>query len=361
MNTWQSALLILSIACLAGCRGTVMDVVDDAGQPGHGGTAGGGSGDADAAPSGGEAQCGNGVVEGDEVCDDSSPECVDCSLSCPTATGLYCGGDGVGGDPGTLYRCVDMRLQVEEHCADACQYMPPGVPDRCGESVGDVPAAVIAALSDTPYVEQNCSPTTYPGWPYEAKHCSYTSGGVYAEVTTATPSPERVGAWIVDSSQEIPALWELRTTDPSAYAQGLVSIARAVMIQSGRIYPLEGDIVENLGDGYYPYHFQDGVTTTCGSGCYCRINSLHRTEWCAWEAHLGVTSYDACIGQVGASGYTDGWGGQCLGNHAAAWQSDRNEHFRARAYRYQQSMGGCSAAGVCSPGDVLSALDSATQ
>jgi hypothetical protein len=225
----------------------------------------------------------------------------------------------------------------------------------------DVPASLVAILDETPYVEGSCEPTTYPGWPHDAKRCSYTAGGVYAEVTTATPSPERVGAWIVDASQEIPALAELHITDPASYEQGLGMIARAVMIQSGRIYPLDGDIVENLGDGYVAYYFLNGVTYSCGSGCYCRINSLHRTEWCAWQDHTGADTHDGCIGKVGSSGYTDAWGGQCLDNHAAAWQSDRNEHFRARAYRYQQAMGGCQAAGACSPADVLAALDAVTR
>ncbi|HUS63705.1 MAG TPA: hypothetical protein VMZ28_04140 [Kofleriaceae bacterium] len=235
-----------------------------------------------------------------------------------------------------------------------------GDPDAAAPALV-VPASVIDVLDETPYVEGSCTATSYPGWPYEAQRCSYTAGGVYAEVTTATPSPERVGAWIVDASQEIPALWELATTDPAAYAEGLGMIAWAVMIQSGRIYPLEGDVVENLGDGYVPYYFVDGVTYSCGSGCYCRVNSLHRTEWCAWQAHVGAGSYDDCIAQVGASGYTDAWGGQCLGNHAAAWQSDRNEHFRARAYRYQQAMSSCPSAGACSAADVLGALESATR
>jgi len=230
-----------------------------------------------------------------------------------------------------------------------------------GDPIGEAPASVVAMLDELPYVEGSCQPTTYPGWPHEAKRCSYSSGGVDAEVTTATPSPERVATWIVDASQEIPALWELRTTDPAAWEEGLGMIARAVMIQSGRIYPLEGDVVENLGDGYERYYFVNGVTYTCGSGCYCRINSLHRTEWCAWQAHVGADSYDGCIGQVGSSGYTEAWGGQCLSNHVAAWQSARNEHFRARAYRYQQAMGSCPAAGDCSPGDVLAALEAATQ
>ena len=212
-----------------------------------------------------------------------------------------------------------------------------------------------------PYVEGSCEATTYPGWPYEAKRCSYTSGGVYAEVTTATPSPERVGRWIMDSTAQIPALAALRETDPGAYEEGLGIIGYAVLIQSGRIYPLDGDVVENLGSGYVPYNFRDGVTTTCGSGCYCRINSLHRTEWCAWQDHLGVLGYDACLGAVGDSGFTDGWAAQCLGNHVAAWESDANEHFRARAYRYQQAMGGCTAAGVCSPAQVLDALRAAAE
>ena len=285
-------------------------------------------------------------------------------ISCPTATGHYCGGNGVGGDPNVLYECRDMVLHEVERCEfGACSWQPAGIPDRCpGAPVGDVPGSLVDALDAVPYVEGSCTDTSFPGWPYEAKRCTYTSGGVPGDVITATPSPERVGRWIMDSADEIPALAELRTTDPGAYEQGLAIIATAVMIQSGRIYPLQGDVIENLGDGYIPYNFSAGVTTTCGAGCYCRINSLHRTEWCAWQDHRGAQSYDACMGAVGDRGFTDAWAAQCLGNHAASWTADRNEHFRARAYRYQQAMiGRCSGAGVCTPGEVLDALRAAAE
>jgi len=160
----------------------------------------------------------------------------------------------------------------------------------------------------------------------------------------------------VDSVTLIPALDALKVSDPASYTEGLVMIAVAVLNQSSRIFPLSGDIVENLGGGYTRYPFDRGVTAGCSSGCYCRINSLHRTEWCAYEASLGG-SESACLDRVGRSGLTRAWGDHCLQNHINAWESERNEHFRARAYRYQQSVRGrCPRAGSCSGREVLAAL-----
>ncbi|MCX5787506.1 MAG: phosphodiester glycosidase family protein [Elusimicrobia bacterium] len=51
--------------------------------------------------------------------------------ACPSGNGLYCGGDGVTGDSGTLFRCASGTLTVVSHCANGCESMPAGVPDRC--------------------------------------------------------------------------------------------------------------------------------------------------------------------------------------------------------------------------------------
>ncbi len=326
----------------------VLVLVASCASDGNAGNSGDGGGDGDGADGGGETS-------------DAGPP--DAGVPCPVEGGTYCGGNTVGGDPNVLYTCSGGVLVVKEHCPAACLRMPPGVPDVCPGPPGSltVPASLIDVLDATPYVEQDCHPTTYPGWPYEAKECTYSSGGLTATVTTATPSAERVGKWIMDSTQLIPALDELRTTDPVRYEEGLGVIGTAVVLQSSRIFPLEGGIIENQGSGYINYYFLDGVTHSCGSGCYCRINSLHRTEWCSYQASLGG-SYDGCIAGVGASGYTDAWGNQCLQNHIKAWQSDTNEHFRARAYRYNQFIAQtCPSAGSCSAATVIDQLLQAAQ
>jgi hypothetical protein len=54
-----------------------------------------------------------------------------CAGSCPYGDGLYCGGDGITGDPATLYRCSGGALWVAQACSGTCQKMPPGQNDRC--------------------------------------------------------------------------------------------------------------------------------------------------------------------------------------------------------------------------------------
>ena len=256
-----------------------------------------------------------------------------------------------------LYVCHEGVLQVQEECGADCEYMPLGVPDQCpGDIV--VPASLLDTLDSTPYVEQDCVPTTYPGWPYEALECTYSAEGETATVKVADAPPERVGRWIVDSASLIPALAALQADDPGAWEDGLHAIGYAMMLQSSRIFPLSGGIIEDMGGGAVVYDFEKGVTTTCSSGCYCRINSLHRTEWCSYRASLG-DDYDTCIAGVGDANYTEGWGGECLGNHLAAWASDRNEHFRAKAFVANQQVSAECPPSECSPTEVVDSVKSA--
>jgi hypothetical protein len=45
--------------------------------------------------------------------------------------GTYCGGDGLGGDKGTLYVCKGGSVGSATVCAAGCKFNPPGVPDAC--------------------------------------------------------------------------------------------------------------------------------------------------------------------------------------------------------------------------------------
>jgi hypothetical protein len=248
---------------------------------------------------------------------------------------------------------------VDRTCGEPCEVMPKGVPDRCPSDV-EVPPSLVDVLDAVPYVEGNCKATTHSGWPYAAKKCTYSAGGLTATVTVANPSPERVAAWIVDASTFIPALWKLKQSAPAKYEEGLAVIGTAMMLQSSRIFPLQGGILENMGSGWVSYPFENGITQGCSSGCYCRINSLHRTEWCGYREFLGAQSAADCLGEVGSSGLTSGWGSQCLQNHIDAWKSDRNEHFRAKAWSANQVVKAqCPSASACTPSEVIKAVEQA--
>lgn len=53
--------------------------------------------------------------------------------SCAPEGGLWCGGNGVDGDPNILYECNDGALVVKEVCNNGCFAAPPGSPDACNQ------------------------------------------------------------------------------------------------------------------------------------------------------------------------------------------------------------------------------------
>lgn len=192
----------------------------------------------------------------------------------------------------------------------------------------DVPASLVAALGTKTYVEESCEPTTYAGWPFPAQRCTYHSGLV---VTIANPEPERVARWIVEASSLIPALDGLHERDRTNWEAGLVVIAKHTINQSSRIFPLQGQIWENGKT----YDFERGVTKSCTTGCYCRVNSTSRQQWCAYAANV-LKSEDetTCLAKYGQPTKTlpEDWLAHCVANHEASWNSDSNEHYRAQAW-----------------------------
>jgi hypothetical protein len=205
-------------------------------------------------------------------------------------------------------------------------------PDEAGDDpcpgpapyLDDTPSRVEDVLATTPYVEQDCTRTTFDGWPFDAQRCTYNGG---LRVTVADPSAEQVTAWIADASQMIPALWALEDRDRDAWKDGLEIIARHTMYQSSRIFPLEGEIDEG-----YVYDFDRGVTEGCSTGCYCRINSVTRQQYCDYAANvLGSVDEDACLDEYTTDSFTDAWAEHCLDNHRAAW-TGVHHHYRAMAY-----------------------------
>jgi hypothetical protein len=242
-----------------------------------------------------------------------------------------------------------------ERCETACDWMPPGVPDRCVRPIEDIPAELVDALDATPYVEGDCVDVDHPGWPYAAQRCAYAAGPLSARVVVANPSPRRVARWIIDAAGILPTLDRRRDTDRATWVAGLVIIANQVMGQSSRIFPLEGGVIENMGDGWIEYPFLHGVSDGCSTGCYCRINSLHRTEYCAYQAAMARETEADCLARVGERGLTAAWGEVCQGNHERAWDADVNENFRARLWAVRSDvLGRCD--GDCPAETLLAAL-----
>lgn len=200
----------------------------------------------------------------------------------------------------------------------------------------DVPESLVKALGDKTYVEGDCQPATVPGWPYDAQRCTYQGGLV---VTIANPTPERVARWIVDASSLIASLDGLHTTDRTNWEAGLVVIAKHTIGQSSRIFPIAGKVYEN-GTAY---SFDRGVTSTCSSGCYCRVNSTSRAQWCkyAFTVEKSETSEAACLDKYGqtTNKLTEPWLVHCFDNHVASFNADQNPHYRAQAWNANVTMG----------------------
>lgn len=271
---------------------------------------------------------------------------------------LSCGNNGIIGDPNTLYRCDGTRYVKQEACGAACVQLPSGTPDRC--PLAAPPASLVTRLSSPPYVEVGCVSATFPGWPYAAKRCTYSSGGITTSITVADPTAQQVAKWVVDASALIVRLRALQAAHATEWEQGLGAIAQHMLLQSSRIFALEGGIIENMGTGYVNYPFLNGVTQGCSSGCYCRINSLHRTTYCAWRGAKTNETEAACLARVGTSGLTTGWGKQCLQNHIDSWTRESNEHFRAMAWKANDAvLASCPATTSCTPAQVVTAVKSA--
>ena len=204
-----------------------------------------------------------------------------------------------------------------------------GAPDTATTPPLDVPASLVKAVDGKSYVEGTCESVTHPGWPHAAQKCTYRTNLV---VTIANPPADRVARWIVDASSSIAAVDSLHTRDRASWEAALLLIAKHTMGQSSRIFPLAGKVYEN-GTAY---EFERGVTKTCSSGCYCRINSTSRQQWCKYAVNVAKTetSESACLGKYGQteSKLTEAWMAHCMDNHIASWSIDRNEHYRAQAY-----------------------------
>ncbi|MFO0616838.1 MAG: hypothetical protein U0414_29860 [Polyangiaceae bacterium] len=233
-----------------------------------------------------------------------------------------------------------------------------------------IPTNLVEILRGEPF-GADCPIVEDAYWPFEARRCAYFIADRAYDVTTATPPPDRVAAWIADASAMIPSLARLESSDHDAWEKGLAIVARYTMNQSARSFPLDGVVFEDF-EGATEYEFRGGVTfgvtnektRSCGD-CACRPNSLHRAEWCTYVAdglaeHDDVESYASCVAALGGErGWSDAWASTCLQLHADAWSSPRSESYRALLHFVEKNQIHPSLRDDAAPAEVLRALEDA--
>jgi hypothetical protein len=217
-----------------------------------------------------------------------------------------------------------------------------------------IPSALAAVVARKPYVEERCSPAASPQFA-DAQRCRYEVMGVAAEVTIANPSAERVAEWVFDAVSHVGPLEALRESHPEIWLRGATLFMTHIKQQSSRIFPIEGDIVEDLGEGPRRFAFDRGVVTPCDRGnCRCRINSLTVGAYCRYRESKGDDKR-ACVERYEGSAGDEAWRNACRDNHAQALAQPFNEHFRARAFDVGSRVEARCKAG-CKPAEVVARI-----
>jgi hypothetical protein len=90
---------------------------------------------------------------------------------------------------------------------------------------------IASCMKAQPYVEESCQVSSFPGWPYDAKDCSYKTpiGTLY--VTVADAPAERVAAWVLNATLTVPFTADLQSAHPGAFLQVQKILAVDVMYQ----------------------------------------------------------------------------------------------------------------------------------
>jgi uncharacterized protein (TIGR03382 family) len=112
--------------------------------------------------------------------------------------GSYCGGDGIGGDKGTLYVCAGGNVGSQTLCAAGCKFNPPGTPDACNpapashdggtQDAPDGGAHGGAGPDAGPAASAPGAPSNDPGPPANADSGPAPQGGCSTVPQGATPS-----------------------------------------------------------------------------------------------------------------------------------------------------------------------------
>jgi cysteine-rich repeat protein len=165
-KTWRTLAALVAAAFISACATSEPPAGTDASSTaGDTSTGTGGNGG-----SGGGSVCGDGIVTGDEACDDTNPEGGDgCDDACALEVGWECAGapsecvvpcgDGIVAG---VEACDDANLDVGDGCSDDCDEEPGwhcmGSPSACATACGDGVISVEEECDDgNPDAGDGCS------------------------------------------------------------------------------------------------------------------------------------------------------------------------------------------------------------
>lgn len=90
---------------------------------------------------------------------------------------------------------------------------------------------VASCMKAQPYVEESCKVSSFPGWPYDAKDCSYSTPIGTLHVTVADAPADRVASWVLNATLTVPWTADLQSAHPGAFLQVQKILAVDVMYQ----------------------------------------------------------------------------------------------------------------------------------
>ncbi len=134
--------------------------------------------------------CQNGVVTVKEQCSNgclvAPPGTPDScysggSTGCPSGDGLYCGSDGVGGDPDTLYQCSGGTLTQIQHCANGCVTASAGQSDYCQNSCSGTANAALQWEAS----QLSCCSADWSDWCLKFVYQAYSAAGMNISLIAA--------------------------------------------------------------------------------------------------------------------------------------------------------------------------------
>jgi len=224
---------------------------------------------------------------------------------------------------------------------------PPGSEDPVTGEVQRLSQKFASALKRSRYMEQECEPSTYPGWEgFPVQKCVYSvtdKGGVKksATVIMLNPSIGQLSRWIATTCREV---------NGSVTSSCTEKMMNLVIGASGGQFPVGGIVLEDIlpEDGVYEiYSFRDGVTVKIDGVPHRGIQPPTQEQielslsgsvtWVGKYARLQSTTpaqYRSNAGNedVGSDAKrTSAWLMASRRLYQAAWSSDRNEMMIARA------------------------------
>lgn len=197
--------------------------------------------------------------------------------------------------------------------------------------------AFFEARMGSRYMEQNCEPTTYPGWEgLPLQQCRYSVKGSRdavrktVKVILLDPSPEQLARWVVSTCMEVTGGARSRCTG---------TLSRQIIGQSGAQFPVAGIVFEDIipaNDIFEVYAFRNGVTVRVSGVTHLGTSQPTAAEiekslngvvtWAGKFARIQSTTREQYLANGGTRNVVGlAWLDVTRDLYKAAWGNDRNE------------------------------------